>query len=358
MSSPFLILLPVLSHARRSPSIGRRLPLFPVVVAFSTPSKICGHSPLAHSSVVVVAALGCRCCLLYHSVVAALGCRCCRQPLQRHQSPQTSTSLPPLSQRCFAQQCYCCCLTAASSPRPLAASSYASSPRPVAAAKPSFDAPAPSPASPFLPPQLQPKPSPTLPPSSSSASSVFSFLCRSRLCRSPRQTPLPPSSLPSCFYRSQALLFLIIAGHPLPSFLAAIATPLYSARTLLCRCSRGNLLLGRTLLYHRRTLVPSSFHVAAIAPKHRCYPSSVPPLRCLLLSTLLTTPLPPPCCHCCPSLLSASPTRRNIATTSSITTLSTCCYSHTNSLCSNRYPSPTTQTHAPDSTAEKRTEHH
>ncbi|RRT35997.1 hypothetical protein B296_00051855 [Ensete ventricosum] len=59
-------------------------------------------------------------------------------------------------------------------------------------------------ANPFLP-QSQPKPSPTLPSSSSSAS-TFSSLCCSRLCRSPRRTPLPPS-LPSRFYRSQALLY-------------------------------------------------------------------------------------------------------------------------------------------------------
>ncbi|RZS12434.1 hypothetical protein BHM03_00043879, partial [Ensete ventricosum] len=109
-------------------------------------------------------------------------------------------------------------LPAASSPRPPATSSYASSPRPVVATKPSSDAP--------------PKPSPTL-----SSSSSFAF---SSLCRSPRRTPLPPSSLPSRFYRSQALvcrslvlLFFIIAGQPLPSSLATTATPLCSARTLL-----------------------------------------------------------------------------------------------------------------------------
>ncbi|RRT36217.1 hypothetical protein B296_00035759 [Ensete ventricosum] len=90
---------------------------------------------------------------------------------------------------------------------------------------------------PFLPPQSQPKPSPTLPPSSSSA---FSSLCRSRLYRSPRRTPLPPSFIPNRFYRSQALLcrsldllFFITIGQPLPSSLIVTVAPLCSARTLL-----------------------------------------------------------------------------------------------------------------------------
>ncbi|RRT62779.1 hypothetical protein B296_00013931 [Ensete ventricosum] len=202
-------------------------------------------------------------------------------------------------------------LLVASSPRPPATSSYASSPRPTATAKPSSDAPTLPPASPFLPPQSQPKPSPTLPPSSSSAFSSLST-----------------------------------------------TTPLCSDYTLLYRCSRRNLLLGRALLYHRGTLVPSSFPIVVITPKHRRCPSSIPPLRCLLLSALLTTPLPPPLSllpllpqplsttplllhllaatslpllHLAatryPSLLSASPTRRNTATTSLIAAISACCHS-------------------------------
>ncbi|RWW82134.1 hypothetical protein BHE74_00009422 [Ensete ventricosum] len=85
-------------------------------------------------------------------------------------------------------------------------------------------------ASPFLPPQSQPKPSLTLSPSSASA---LSSLCYSHLCRNPRRTSLPPSSLPSHFYHGQALLFFITIGQPLPSSLEATAAPLCSARTLL-----------------------------------------------------------------------------------------------------------------------------
>ncbi|RZS15077.1 hypothetical protein BHM03_00046858 [Ensete ventricosum] len=142
------------------------------------------------------------------------------------------------------------------------------------------------------------------------SSSAFSSLCRS-LCR----TPLPPS-LPSRFYRNQALLcrsldllFFITVGQLLPSSLAVTTTPLCSARTLLCRCSYRNL-LGRALLCHRGTLVPSSFPVAAIAPKCRPCPSSVPPLRfsrrrCLILNHCLqlSALLQHHClllCHCYP----------------------------------------------------------
>ncbi|RZR93229.1 hypothetical protein BHM03_00021668 [Ensete ventricosum] len=264
------------------------------------------------------------------------------------------------------------------------------------AALTSSDAPAPPPASPFLPPQSHPKPSPTLPPSSSFA---FSSLCHSRLYHSPRRTLLPPSSLPSCFYRSQALLcrsldllFFITAEQSLPSSLAATTTPLCNAYTLLCRCSHRNLLLSRALLYHRGTLVPSSFPIAVITPKHRRCPSSVPPLRCLLLSALLTTPLPPPLplLPSPPQPLSTTPLPLHLLAATSLpllhlaaTAAPPCCQhlqqegtppvplqllpyllvatvasSHTNSLCSNCCPSPTTQTHAPDSTAKKRTEHH
>ncbi|RWV92569.1 hypothetical protein GW17_00045040 [Ensete ventricosum] len=131
-------------------------------------------------------------------------------------------------------------------------------------------------ASPFLPPQSQPKPSPTLSSSSSSTSSTFSSLCRSHLYRSPHRTPLPPSSLPSRFYHSQALLcrnldllFFITAGQPLPSSLVATAAPLYSARTLFPLPLQLPQPPPRPrLLYHRGHLCSS-------------------PL-------LLTTPLPPP----------------------------------------------------------------
>ncbi|RZS07798.1 hypothetical protein BHM03_00038689 [Ensete ventricosum] len=92
--------------------------------------------------------------------------------------------------------------------------------------------------------------------------------------RSPRRTPLPPSSLPSRFYCSQALLcysldllFFITVRQPLPSSFAATTAPSAApVPCFLCRCSRCNLLLGCALLLN----------------------------HCLPLPALLTTPLPPP----------------------------------------------------------------
>ncbi|RZR99063.1 hypothetical protein BHM03_00028552 [Ensete ventricosum] len=51
LPSPFFLSLPAPSRARRSPSIGRRLPLFSTTVASSTPSEIRDCSPLVHSNV-------------------------------------------------------------------------------------------------------------------------------------------------------------------------------------------------------------------------------------------------------------------------------------------------------------------
>ncbi|RRT57048.1 hypothetical protein B296_00008282 [Ensete ventricosum] len=187
-----------------------------------------------------------------------------------------------------------------------------------------------SPTNPFPPPQSQPKPSSTLPSSSSSTSYVFSSLYRS-----PRRTPLPPSSLLSRFYRSQALLccsldllFFITAGQPLPSSLAATAAPLCSACTLLPL----PLQLPQPPPRSRPPLPPRPPLFLPFAPHDTTASSLVAtalgaaatsnaPLSLHLLAATASL--------CCPFLLSASPARRNPATTSfSIVALSAYCRSH------------------------------
>ncbi|RWW66571.1 hypothetical protein BHE74_00026046 [Ensete ventricosum] len=143
-------------------------------------------------------------------------------------------------------------LPAASSPRPPAASSYASSPRPATAAKPSSNAPAPT--------------------------------------------------------VGQPLSFSSIAAKAL---IDAAAVLLLCLLCLLCHCNHHNLLLGRTFLCHRGTLIPSSFLAAATAPKCRHCPSCHcrrPPLflpsashdvaASSLIAACYTPAVAPPCYQC------------------------------------------------------------
>ncbi|RWW48179.1 hypothetical protein BHE74_00045771, partial [Ensete ventricosum] len=108
-----------------------------------------------------------------------------------------------------------------------------------------------------------------------------------------------------------------------------------------------NLLLSCTLPPRQPLFLPSSPHdtttfslivaalAVAVALKHTL---------ALLSSSIATAS------HSSPSAttsVTALATRQPLVTSS-----------RANSLCSNRCPSPTTQTHAPNSTAEKRTEYH
>ncbi|RRT74833.1 hypothetical protein B296_00011821 [Ensete ventricosum] len=150
---------------------------------------------------------------------------------------------------------------------------------------------------------------------------VTSHHCHPSLAVASSSKPLLPQPSP---FPQPSRCHLLSQPQPPPSAESHLASSAVA--------NRRNLLLDRTLLYHRGTLAPSSSPVAIVAPKRRrdCCPSCHchchwPPLflpstphdvvaSSLIAATLTAEVLSnlalvaaPPCCHCCTSLLPLLP---------------------------------------------------